>query len=158
MDEDFREPHLRGEDFLGVFGVLRRRGSILLCQNRRRIGGTDVLTWDLPGGQVEPGELMREALVRELREELAIDADGATTFLFVQEGERVRAGRRWHAWRSVFFECAGWRGEPRPCSEVLDVRWFEPHELAGVLTAPYHDSFSRWLAEGGRYYASRWVE
>ncbi|MGH3794999.1 MAG: (deoxy)nucleoside triphosphate pyrophosphohydrolase [Pseudonocardiaceae bacterium] len=29
--------------------------------------------WELPGGQVEPGESAREALVRECREELAVE-------------------------------------------------------------------------------------
>ena len=62
-DSDFREPHLRENDFLGAFAVIQSDAGILMVQNRRRIGGASVLTWDLPGGQVEPGE---EELVEEI--------------------------------------------------------------------------------------------
>ncbi|MGA0061233.1 MAG: NUDIX domain-containing protein, partial [Planctomycetota bacterium] len=80
--EDFREPHLRRADFVGAFGVLERDGHILMVQNRRVVGGRSVLTWDLPGGQVEPGELLPEALTRELDEEVGVEPVGDARFLF----------------------------------------------------------------------------
>jgi 8-oxo-dGTP diphosphatase len=56
-----------------VAGVLRdARGRILLA---RRTEGRDLAgLWEFPGGKVEPGESPEDALVRELREELGIEA------------------------------------------------------------------------------------
>ncbi len=45
---------------------------MLICQRKR--GSRHALKWEFPGGKVEPGEQLQEALARELREELAIEA------------------------------------------------------------------------------------
>lgn len=143
-------------DFLGAFAVLRRGDRILMVENDRVVRGVRTTTWDLPGGQVEPGEFVLEALARELDEELGISMQGAPEFLFVQEGERIAGGARNHAWRSFFFAVEEYRGEPRAGSEILAVAWLTPAELRDRLRAPYHDSFLQWLAQGGRWFRSRW--
>jgi 8-oxo-dGTP diphosphatase len=51
-----------------VAALIERRGHILLSQ--RRADQSWGLRWEFPGGKVEPGEDPREALVREIREEL----------------------------------------------------------------------------------------
>lgn len=147
--DDIRADHLRSRDFLGAFAVIERAGRMLMVQNARHIGGALVTTWDLPGGQVENGELLHEALRRELREETGLAVAGTPRLLFVQEGQREQAGCRQYAWRSFFFACAV-QGEPRAGGEVLAVRWCARDELAAVLTAPYHDSFASWLRREGR--------
>lgn len=145
-------------DFLGAFAVVERGSRILMVGNDRRIGGRTVRTWDLPGGRVEAGELLHEALARELREETGMEVVGTPRFLFVQEGERCAAAQRQHAWRSFFFAAEVGPGEPEPGHEVLAVRWMERDELRAELTAPYHDSFLRWLAGGGQFFGSAWHE
>ncbi len=45
---------------------------MLICQRKR--GSRHALKWEFPGGKVEHGERFPEALARELREELAIEA------------------------------------------------------------------------------------
>lgn len=157
-DQDFREPHLRQADFLGAFAVVETSAGILMVQNRRRIGGQEVLTWDLPGGQVEPGETLDAALRRELEEETGIEVLGAAPFLFVQEGLRTRDGRVEHAWRSFFFAVREFGGAPVACSEVLAVRWVPRPQISSLLGAPYHDSFQTWLEEGGTFFSSGWHE
>lgn len=59
------EPRIR------VSAILRWRGRVLLCRQEKP--GKEY--WLLPGGGVEAGESLIEALRRELREELAIEAD-----------------------------------------------------------------------------------
>jgi 8-oxo-dGTP pyrophosphatase MutT (NUDIX family) len=55
-----------------VAAVLRRGDEVLLCHRHPdRAWYPDV--WDLPGGHVEIAEEPPEALVRELREELAVE-------------------------------------------------------------------------------------
>ena len=55
-----------------VAAVMTRDGKILIGQRKR--GGRHPLKWEFPGGKVEPGEGLRAALARELREELNVDA------------------------------------------------------------------------------------
>jgi 8-oxo-dGTP diphosphatase len=54
-----------------VAAVIERDGTVLICQRK---SGRHALKWEFPGGKVEPEEDFRDALTRELREELAIDA------------------------------------------------------------------------------------
>jgi 8-oxo-dGTP diphosphatase len=56
--------------------ILRENGTevreVLLCQ--RSTSARYALKWEFPGGKVEEGEKLHDALRRELREELAIEA------------------------------------------------------------------------------------
>ena len=52
--------------------LITRDSKLLICQ--RRHDDTHPLQWEFPGGKVEPGETPMQALERELREELGIDA------------------------------------------------------------------------------------
>lgn len=145
-------------DFTGSFGVLQRGEQYLMVKNRRRVHGAWTETWDLPGGEVEPPELLHEALARELREEIQVEVAGTPRFLFFQEGLRLQGDARRSTWRSFFFAVARWDGEPRPGAEILDVAWMDEAQLRRELHAPYHDSFLQWLADGGRHFRSDWRE
>lgn len=63
--------------------------------------------WEFPGGKIEPGESPREALVRELKEELGIEARQAWPWI-------VRTYAYTHATvRLHFFRVTAWNGEPQ---------------------------------------------
>ena len=55
---------------LGAIGVLAHGDTYLMV--KRAAGVTNAGAWCFPGGHVEPGETSREAVVRELHEELGI--------------------------------------------------------------------------------------
>ena len=55
-----------------VAAIIERDGKILLAQ--RPAQSDQAGLWEFAGGKVEPDESQRQALVRELREELGIEA------------------------------------------------------------------------------------
>jgi 8-oxo-dGTP diphosphatase len=55
-----------------VAALIFKDGKILICQRTRH--QTMPLKWEFPGGKIEEGEQPRDALRRELEEELGIDA------------------------------------------------------------------------------------
>ena len=85
--------------------ILRRDGSFLL--GRRPEGKPYAGYWEFPGGKIEPGETAAQALVRELHEELGIEADRYFPWI-TREFVYPHAHVRLH-----FFRVCGWRGEIR---------------------------------------------
>lgn len=59
-------------------GIILRGGLVLACQRKRT--ARYPLKWEFPGGKIETGETAREALDRELREELGIEIIEAREF------------------------------------------------------------------------------
>jgi 8-oxo-dGTP diphosphatase len=104
--------------------VLVEDRRVLLTQ--RKTGTHLAGAWEFPGGKAEPGEDPREALARELREEIGIEAR-------VGEIVDVTFHRYEDAQKAVlllFFEAARAPGSPEPRAlDVADVRWAGPDEL-----------------------------
>jgi 8-oxo-dGTP diphosphatase len=55
-----------------VAAIIELQGRLLICQRRR--GTAFALKWEFPGGKMRASETPWEALTRELREELAVEA------------------------------------------------------------------------------------
>src|SRR5580704_17463359 len=89
-----------------VAAVIERDGLVLICQ--RKAGGRHALKWEFPGGKVEPHESPREALARELREELAIEARIAGALEIHEFGYGNEPAIRLH-----FFRVTEFTGEPQ---------------------------------------------
>ncbi len=78
-----------------VAAIIERDGKILLAQ--RPAQSDQAGLWEFAGGKVEPDESQRQAQVRELREELGIEA---TVGEYVASHQREVSGRiiHLHAW------------------------------------------------------------
>jgi 8-oxo-dGTP diphosphatase len=87
-----------------VAGILEREGKILIC--RRRADQPHALKWEFPGGKLEPGESPEAALVRELREELGIEAVAGAELM---RYEFAYPGKQ--AILLIFLAALNWRGE-----------------------------------------------
>ena len=109
-----------------------RDGRVLVA---RRARGPMLGVYSLPGGGVELGETLRQAALRELAEEVGVEADilGFVDHVepIVREGERVRE----HYVIAAFV--ARWRGgEPRIGPEADAVAWVDPEEIGRWPTTP----------------------
>lgn len=107
---------------VAVAVLIRMDGRVLLA--RRPAGKVYAGYWEFPGGKVEPGESAREALEREIREELAVEVERAhpwITHVFTYPHATVRLH---------FYRVLAWRGEPHP-AEHDELSWERP-ESVGV--------------------------
>ena len=95
--------------------IIVERGRVLLTQRKR--GSHLEGMWEFPGGKVEDGEDPKDALARELREEIGVDVD---------VGEIVEVTFHKYETKSVlllFYRAARKAGSPEP--RALDVAAFE---------------------------------
>lgn len=114
--------------------IFDRQGRLLLQQ--RSDGGQ----WGLPGGSVEIGESLREAVAREVREETGLAVvPHRLVGLYSDPGfqiVRYPDGNAWH-YVTVCFECRVRGGQLTTCDETLALAWVKPGRLPRTLL-PHH--------------------
>jgi len=118
------------------------RGRILLA---RRTEGRDLAgRWEFPGGKQEPGESPEDALVRELREELGIEA---------RVGEYVISVPQQYPDKRLCLEVrhlTGWTGTPRG-HEGQALAWVAPDKLVRYDMPPADRPVVAALLQPDRY-------
>ena len=117
---------------VGVGGVVVRDGRVLLI---RRGKAPLYGRWVVPGGTVELGETLEEALVREMEEETSLRVEVIevlTVFDRIErDGERVV-----YHYVIVDYLCRWLSGEAKAGSDALDAAWATPEQLAGYDLPP----------------------
>jgi len=114
---------------INVVGAVIVRDGLILCAQRGD-GSSLAGMWEFPGGKVEPGETARDALEREIREELMIDVrvgDDVTTTVHEYPFGEVTL--------STFY-CHLQSGDEVTLTEHAEVRWLEPANLDTLEWAP----------------------
>jgi 8-oxo-dGTP diphosphatase len=106
---------------LVVAAVIERDGRILIGQ--RKSTDPHPLKWEFPGGKVEPPETAEQALVRELREELAI----AATIGAEMARYRYQYSERFPI-ELIFYRVTEFEGEPRNLA-FQQIVWEAPSKL-----------------------------
>lgn len=136
---------------LSVSLAVFRAGTVLLATRTR---APYVGAFSLPGGVVEAGETLIEAALRELREEVAVEARVIAFNRHVESIERDQAGRvrRHFVIASFVGEWIAGAGTPGP--EAGEVLWADPARLALLdctpLTAEVVAGAAALLAASGR--------
>jgi mutator protein MutT len=124
----------RGVDYIGVgVGALlvNPRGELFLAQRGPQAKNERGL-WEFPGGSVEFGETLAEALRREMQEEYGVQIEvgellDVADHILPEEGQH---------WVSPSFICRIVSGEPRilepeKCSQI---GWFAPQDVPEALS------------------------
>lgn len=123
--------------------ILQEDGSLLLAE---RPGDKPWPGWwELPGGKIEAGETVLQALARELKEELDIDVTVATPWVtYVHEYPK-------NIVRLAFCRVTEWQGSPTGL-EGQRLAWVDPHAALSVgPLLPATQPPLRWLQLPDRY-------
>lgn len=107
-----------------VIAVLVHEGRALLV---RRANPPDAGLWGFPGGKIDYAETVREAALRELREETGIQAR-ALDILTVLD----ILGPPQH-YILIAVQCEWVSGVPIPSDDALEARWFALEDLNPAL-------------------------
>ena len=124
-----------------VAALIRDNGKLLVCQRKR--GTSFAMMWEFPGGKVKPGEMLKQALVRELEEELGTQAT---------IGSEVYRTQHRYAELSEPIELIFFQAELNPKSVrnlvFEEILWREPSSLPELNFLPADQELIEKLASG----------
>lgn len=140
----------RGIDYIGV-GVgaiiIDGQGRLFLARRGPKAKNERGL-WEFPGGSVEFGETMADALRREMREEFGIEITvgellDVVDHILKEEGQH---------WVSPTFLCTIAAGEPhiREPAKCAEIGWFRPGEVPQELTQISRQNLTHYLRQLNR--------
>ncbi|TET27507.1 MAG: NUDIX hydrolase [Candidatus Heimdallarchaeota archaeon] len=134
-----------------VDGILQKDGKILLI---RRAGRTFHNYWALPGGILEEGETVEEALTREMLEELGVEV---TLKEILGVYSKPNRDPREHT-ISVTFIC-DYEGKPEAGDDAVSFGDFEVGMVPELELAFDHKEiirdYRKWLEKKGTYWSTK---
>lgn len=134
---------MNGRPELSVGAVLVHDGSLLLV---RRGHGPAAGEWSVPGGRVEWGETLAEALVREVREETGLECVCGEMLGWVELISEEGEPDPHHFVVLDFVATVLEHGEPVAGDDAAEVRWVPLHD---VLDLNVVDGLAELLHEHG---------
>jgi 8-oxo-dGTP diphosphatase len=105
---------------VGVGAIIFRGDHVLLVQRGKE---PSYGKWSVPGGLVEVGESLREAVMREVQEEVGLTVTVCDLVVALDRVIRDQAGRIEYHYILLDFLCECNGGEPSPDSDALDCRF-----------------------------------
>jgi ADP-ribose pyrophosphatase YjhB (NUDIX family) len=117
--------------FLAVSAAIIRDGRVLIV---RRAATPMLGLYTLPGGVVEAGETLDEAVRREIEEETALKIEPVALAGYRDAIFRDRENRVERHFVIMAFAARLVSGEVRLNGELGDYRWLKPEELASLKT------------------------
>jgi 8-oxo-dGTP diphosphatase len=107
--------------------------------------------WSIPGGVLEVGELVREAAIREAREETGLTVEPGELLGVYDRVLRDPGGRVQYHYVLVDFLCRRATGDLAAADDAAEVRWFTREELPALhLAEDTFDVIRKGFAKLGR--------
>jgi 8-oxo-dGTP diphosphatase len=117
--------------YLAVSAAIIRDGKVLVV---RRARNPALNLYTLPGGAVEIGESLTDAVVREVREETSLSIEPVALAGHREVISRDAHGRIERHFVILCFAARWLAGEPILNNELDDARWLDPAELGAYRT------------------------
>ncbi|MGB9042890.1 MAG: NUDIX hydrolase [Pseudolabrys sp.] len=117
--------------YLAVSAAIIRNGKVLIV---RRARSPALNLYTLPGGTVELGEALTDAVIREVREETALTIEPVAPAGHREVIARDSEGRIERHFVILCFAARWLAGEPVLNDELDDARWIDPSELSAYRT------------------------
>jgi 8-oxo-dGTP diphosphatase len=127
MQREFPEVPL-----VGVGAIIIEDSRVLLV---KRAHPPLQAEWSIPGGILEIGELVREAAIREAREETGLTVEPSDLLGVYDRILRNPAQRVQYHYVLIDFLCRRVAGDLAAASDAAEVRWFGQEELPGLKLA-----------------------
>jgi len=110
-----------------VAALIEKNGKFLLAQRFEH--DAYGLLWEFPGGKVEPEETDEQAIIREIKEELALEIEaGGMVIAYSDEAEHLKINVR-------LYKCNIKNNEPKAL-ECKTFGWFSPEQAQNLELAP----------------------
>ena len=117
--------------YLAVSAAIIRDGKVLVV---RRARNPALSLYTLPGGGVETGETLMQAVTREVREETSLIVEPVALAGHREAIARDAQGRVERHFVILCFAARWLSGDPVLNEELDDARWLDPAELSSLRT------------------------
>jgi 8-oxo-dGTP diphosphatase len=117
--------------YLAVSAAIIRDGKVLVVRRARKPA---LSLYTLPGGAVETGETLMQAVTREVREETALEIEPVALAGHREAIVRDAQGRVERHFVILCFAARWLSGEPVLNEELDDARWLAPAALSSLRT------------------------
>lgn len=126
--------------------IFSRDGKLLLGKKHPDKGGVYIDSWHIPGGGVEDGETLNDALIREIKEEVGIDLSGHEIEIYddlgfgesekIHHREKVLVKMHFNVFKVIIDDCNADQIKTLLDDDLEKIEWVEIKELKNYQLTP----------------------